>query len=94
MESVKLEFKSRKQKRVVCTVLSMFFWLPALVIQLYSDQTYLLGIRADIVALALQTVGFIFILLSLKYSKCPSCNENAGNGWNVTECNKCGVKFT
>jgi len=94
MESIKLEFKSRKQKRIICTVIFMIFWLPALAIQLYFDQTYLLGIRSDIVTLALQAVGLIFIFLGFKYSKCPSCNKNAGNGWKVIECNKCGVKFT
>ena len=94
MKSVKHEFKTRKQKRIICAVIFMVFMLPALAIQLYFEPAYLLGVRADIVTLALQSIGLIFVFLGLKYSKCPSCNQNAGNGWSVVECNKCGVKFT
>ena len=78
----------------------MVFMLPALAIQLYFEPAYLLGIRADIVTLALQSIGLIFVFIGLKYSKCPSYNQNAGNagnagnGWSVVECSKCGVKFT
>jgi hypothetical protein len=94
MESVKSEFKNRMQKRIICAVIFMIFVLPAIAIQLYFEPSYLLGIRANIVTLALQSVGFICALLAVKYSKCPACNQYTGNGWSVIKCSKCGIKLT
>jgi hypothetical protein len=86
-------FAEQKKKRIICTLIFAAFFLSALLLRHFYENSYIFYIRADIVAAVLQVIGLPFIFLSIKYIRCPVCKENAGNGWNIKECKSCGEKL-
>lgn len=82
-------FSEQKKKRVLFTAIFLLLWIPACVIRLFFGDTYIFHIRGDIIATAFQVAGLPFIFISLRYGKCPKCQENAMTNWNPDKCKHC-----
>lgn len=92
MNNIEL-FADQRKKRIIYTSVFAAFFIAALLLRHFYENSYIFTIRADIVATALQIIGLPFIFLSIKYIKCPSCKQSAGGGWNIKECKSCGEKL-
>ena len=86
-------FAEQRKKRIIYSTIFAVFFIAALLLRHFYEDSYIFTIRADIIATALQIIGLPFIFLSIKYIKCPSCKASASSGWNIKECKSCGEKL-
>jgi len=93
IDPIVYEYARRAKKRTICFIAFLLIFFPAMYIKYIMNTETLFGFdRMDIVV-ALQISGLIPILWSIKYSKCPACNKNAGYGWRIKQCAHCGKKL-
>lgn len=88
------KFQRRQRKRTIVSYTAIA--LMGLGQWLKWEDSYLFfeSLTLPMIGVGMQGLGLGFIYLILKFSKCPVCEKNAGNGWVVTECQNCGQKFT
>ena len=86
-------FAKQTKKRIIYAAILIGLIISALLLRYFYESSYIFTIRADIIASVLQVAALPFAFLLVKNLKCPSCKENAGNGWNIKECKNCGEKL-
>lgn len=93
-ETIVVEFSKRTKKRVICILVFLLFFLPAMYLKYISDTEIVFGFEKVNFVIALQLLAVIPIIWSIKYYKCPACNKTAGFGWNIRQCEHCGEKLS
>lgn len=79
-------------KRLIYTYATLTFWITSLILRQYKDDIPYIGeLNTEFIALGMQLVGLVTLIITMRYSKCPSCAKLAGGGiLNLKKCKACG----
>lgn len=88
------KFRIRQSKRAKVSYIAITLMGGGQCLKWEDSYLFFEKLTLPVIGLTLQAVGLCFLYLIFKFSKCPVCEKNAGNGWVVTTCQNCGQKFT
>ncbi|WP_151033195.1 hypothetical protein [Cellvibrio sp. KY-GH-1] len=83
-------FAKQTKKRIIYSAILIGLLISAMLLRYFYESSYIFTIRVDIIASVLQVAALPFAFLLVKNLKCPSCKENAGNGWNIKNAKTAG----
>ena len=93
MSNVIHEFSIKTKKKIFCFAGFLILFLPAMYFKYLSNEATVFNIERLNLVITLQLLAIVPIVWSIRYSRCPACNKNAGYGWKIKQCSNCGQKL-